>query len=114
MPVARDHRTTEPVGEKCREVAGGSKAMRLSQTPSQRLSGAAFAQGNSQIVFCGSGRSIPAADGEDGFPIYGSIAVDGSNLKLTKPSAYAMEEMQNFGTLDFYKHLCYDAYNMRE
>ena len=46
-------------------------------------------------MFCGSGRSIPAADGEDGFPIYGSIAVDGSNLKLTKPSAYAMEEMQS-------------------
>ena len=78
------------------------------------LNGAAFAQGNSQIVFCGSGNSIPAVDGEDGFSIYGSIAVDGSNLKLTKPSAYAMEEMQNFGTLDFYKHLCYDAYNMRE
>lgn len=59
------------------------------------LNGAAFAQGNSQIVFCGSGNSIPAVDGEDGFSIYGSIAVDGSNLKLTKPSAYAMEEMQS-------------------
>ena len=59
------------------------------------LNGAAFAQGNSQIVFCGSGNSIPAVDGEDSFSIYGSIAVDGSNLKLTKPSAYAMEEMQS-------------------
>ena len=59
------------------------------------LNGAAFAQDNSQIVFYGSGNSIPAVDGEDGFSIYGSIAVDGSGLKLTKPSDYEMEEMQS-------------------
>ena len=59
------------------------------------LNGAAFAQDNSQIVFYGSGNSIPAVDGEDGFSIYGSIAVDGSGLKLTKPSGYEMEEMQS-------------------
>ena len=59
------------------------------------LNGAAFAQDNSQIVFHGSGNSIPAVDGEDGFSIYGSIAVDGSGLKLTKPSAYEMEEIQS-------------------
>ena len=59
------------------------------------LNGAAFAQDNSQIVFCGSGNSIPAADGEEGFSIHGSIAVDGSGLKLTKPSGYEMEEMQS-------------------
>ncbi len=59
------------------------------------LNGAAFAQDNSQIVFCGSGNSLPAVDGEDGFSIYGSIAVDGSGLKLTKPSDYEMEEMQS-------------------
>ena len=59
------------------------------------LNGAAFAQGNSQIVFYGSGNSIPAVNGEDSFSIYGSIAVDGSGLKLTKPSAYDMEEMQS-------------------
>jgi len=58
------------------------------------LNGAAFAQDNSQIVFFGSGNSIPAADGEEGFSIHGSIAVDGSGLKLTKPSDYEMEEMQ--------------------
>lgn len=66
------------------------------------LNGAAFAQGNSQIVFCGSGNSIPAVDGEDGFSIYGSIAVDGSNLKLTKPSAYDMEEMQSSASRLFF------------
>ena len=66
------------------------------------LNGAAFAQGNSQIVFCGSGNSVPAVDGEDGFSIYGSIAVDGSNLKLTKPSAYAMEEMQSSASRLFF------------
>ena len=59
------------------------------------LNGATFAQDNSQIVFCGSGNSLPAVDGEDGFSIYGSIAVDGSGLKLTKPSDYEMEEMQS-------------------
>ena len=57
------------------------------------LNGAAFAQDNSQIVFYGSGNSIPAV--EEGFSIYGSIAVDGSGLKLTKPSGYEMEEMQS-------------------
>ena len=57
------------------------------------LSGAAFAQNNSQIVFSGSGSSIPTADGEESFSIYGSIAVDGSGLKLTK--SYEMEEMQS-------------------
>ena len=59
------------------------------------LNGAAFVQDNSQIVFYGSGSSIPAVDGEEGFSIYGSIAVDGSGLKLTKPSDYDMEEMQS-------------------
>ena len=59
------------------------------------LNGAAFAQDNSQIVFFGSGSSIPAADGEEDFSIHGSIAVDGSSLKLTKPSGYEMEEMQS-------------------
>ena len=58
------------------------------------LGGAAFAQDDSQIVFHGNGNSIPAADGEDGFSIYGSISVDGSNLKLTKPSSYDIEEIQ--------------------
>ena len=59
------------------------------------LNGAAFAQDNSQIVFFGSGSSIPAVDGEEDFSIHGSIAVDGSGLKLTKPSGYEMEEMQS-------------------
>ena len=59
------------------------------------LAGAAFAQDNSQIVFYGSGSSIPAADGEEDFSIHGSIAVDGSGLKLTKLSGYEMEEMQS-------------------
>ena len=59
------------------------------------LNGAAFAQNNSQIVFYGSGNPIPEVDGEEGFSIYGSIAVDGSGLKLTKPSDYEMEEMQS-------------------
>jgi len=59
------------------------------------LNGVAFAQDNSQIVLFGSGNSIPAVDGEEGFSIHGSIAVDGSGLKLTKPSGYEMEEIQS-------------------
>ena len=59
------------------------------------LNGVAFAQDNSQIVFFGNGNSIPAVDDEEGFSIHGSIAVDGSGLKLTKPSDYEMEEMQS-------------------
>ena len=66
------------------------------------LNGAAFAQDNSQIVFYGSGNSIPAVDGEDSFSIYGSIAVDGSGLKLTKPSAYEMEEIQSSASRLFF------------
>ncbi len=68
----------------------GTASIRVSM-----LSGAAFAQDNSQIVFYGSGNSIPAVDGEEGFSIHGSIAVDGSGLKITKPSDYEMEEMQS-------------------
>ena len=68
----------------------GTASIRISM-----LNGAAFAQDNSQIVFFGSGSSIPAADGEEDFSIYGSIAVDGGGLKLTKPSGYEMEEIQS-------------------
>ena len=68
----------------------GTASIRVSM-----LNGAAFAQNNSQIVFFGSGSSIPAADGEEGFSIYGSIAVDGSGLKLTIPSGYEMDELQS-------------------
>ena len=68
----------------------GTASIRISM-----LNGAAFAQDNSRIVFFGSGSSIPAADGEEDFSIYGSIAVDGGGLKLTKPSGYEMEEIQS-------------------
>ena len=59
------------------------------------LNGVAFAQDNSQIVFFGSGNSIPVVDGEEGFSLHGSISVEGSGLKLTKLSDYEMEEMQS-------------------
>ena len=66
------------------------------------LNGAAFAQDNSQIIFYGNGNTIPAVDGEDGFSIYGSIALDGSGLKLTKPSACEIEEMQSSASRLFF------------
>ena len=66
------------------------------------LNGAAFAQDDSQIIFYGNGNTIPAVDGEDGFSIYGSIALDGSGLKLTKPSAYEIDEMQSSASRLFF------------
>ncbi len=57
------------------------------------LDGVAFSQDNSQILFYGRGQSIPAKKDENSFSIYGSLALDGSNLKLTKP-AYSIEEIQ--------------------
>ena len=66
------------------------------------LNGAAFAQDNSQIVFYGNGNSVPAVNGEDSFSIYGGIAVDGSGLKLTKPPAYEMEEIQSSASRLFF------------
>lgn len=59
------------------------------------LDGVAFSQDNTQIMFYGGGQSIPAKKGENSFSIYGSLALDGSNLKLTRPSSYSIEEMQN-------------------
>ena len=44
----------------------GTASIRISM-----LNGVAFAQDNSQIVFFGSGSSIPAADGEEDFPSMG-------------------------------------------
>ncbi len=84
------------------DVAQNAKTASISIS---MLNGAAFAQDNSQIVFCGSGNSLPAVDGEDGFSIYGSIAVDGSNLKLTKPSAYEMEEIQSSASRLFFPQI---------
>ena len=54
------------------------------------------------IIFYGNGNTIPAVDGEDGFSIYGSIALDGSGLKLTKPSAYEIDEMQSSASRLFF------------
>lgn len=68
----------------------GTSSIRISM-----LIGIAFTQNDNRLTFGGKGLSIPAVNGEDSFPIYGSVAVDGSDLKLTKPSAYDIDEMQN-------------------
>lgn len=44
------------------------------------LYGLAFTQDDSQLTFYGEGLTIPAADGENSFSIYGSMALDGSIL----------------------------------
>ena len=58
------------------------------------LDGVAFSQDNSQIMFYGGGLTIPAKKGENSFSIYGSLALDGSDLKITKSATYSIEEMQ--------------------
>lgn len=58
------------------------------------LNGLAFTHDNSRITFYGGGLSIPAKKGENGFSIYGSLALDGSDLKITKSATYSIEEMQ--------------------
>lgn len=58
------------------------------------VDGVAFSPDNSQIMFYGGGQSIPAKKDENSFSIYGSLALDGSNLKLTTPSSYSIEEIQ--------------------
>lgn len=67
----------------------GTSSIRISM-----LNGLAFTQDDTQLTFYGEGVSSPTVDGESSFSIYGSMAVDGSNLKLTKPSAYSIDEMQ--------------------
>ena len=59
------------------------------------LDGVAFSPDNSQLMFYGQGHSIPSKNGENSFSIYGSLAANGGNLKITKPSAYNIEEMQS-------------------
>ena len=59
------------------------------------LNGAAFACDNNHILFYGRGNSIPTTEAEDSFCIYGSINMDGGNLKLTKLSNYDIDEMQS-------------------
>ena len=58
------------------------------------VDGVAFSRDNSKIMFYGGGQSIPAKKDESSFSIYGSLALDGSNLKLTKLSSYSIEEIQ--------------------
>ena len=67
----------------------GTSSIRISV-----LNGLTFTQDDTQLTFYGEGMSSPAVDGESSFSIYGSMAVDGSNLKLTKPSDYSIDEMQ--------------------
>ena len=54
-------------------------------------------------MFYGGGQSIPEKKGESSFSIYGSLALDGSNLKLTKPSSYSIEEIQRRTDRLFFK-----------
>lgn len=75
----------------------GTSAIRLSM-----LYGLAFVQDNSRLAFYGGGFSVPKIDGENSFFIYGSMAVDGSDLKLAKSSAEDMEEIQRRGCRLFF------------
>lgn len=50
-----------------------------------------FSDNGSDVIYAGLGHSVPIIDGEDGFSIYGNIAVDGSNRQITKKDSYEID-----------------------
>lgn len=69
---------------------------------SPMLHGLSFVQDNSRLAFYGNGLSVPAIEGENAFPIYGSVAADGSDLRLARSSAEDKEEIQRRGSRLFF------------
>lgn len=57
----------------------------------------AFSDNGSDVIFAGLGHSVPVVDGEDGFSIYGYIAVDGSSQQITKKDSYEIDGFSVYG-----------------
>lgn len=51
----------------------------------------AFSGDGGDVIYTGLGHSIPIIDGEDGFSIYGYIALDGSSRQITKKDSYEID-----------------------
>lgn len=59
------------------------------------LRGVAFLCEDTQIAYCGSARSESGTSSAESFYIYGTVAVNGNQLSITKTSDYALDEIQN-------------------
>lgn len=71
--------------QKFEDVSGGSG------TGISILNHIGFSDNGSDVVYAGLGHSVPIIDGEDGFSIYGNIAVDGSSQQITKKDSYEID-----------------------
>ena len=56
---------------------------------------------DTQIAYCGRGRSVSGAADDELFSICGTVAVNGDHLSIAKPSYYAMNDIQNRGNRIF-------------
>lgn len=56
-----------------------------------------FSDNGKDVIYAGLGHSVPVIDGEDGFSVYGSIAIDGSSQQITKKDSYEVESLYVYG-----------------
>lgn len=56
---------------------------------------------NTQIAYCGRGRSISDTADDELFSSCGTVAVNGDHLNIARPSDYVMNDMQNRGNRIF-------------
>lgn len=52
-----------------------------------------FIHEGQKLAYIGEGFPLPTQDGDNGFPIYGMVSINGDNLTITKNTAYAVEEL---------------------
>lgn len=58
-----------------------------------------FTEQDKTLLYVGQGVSATGDDGQDGMSIYGTYAVDGSNLSITKNATYTVDEVQKGGNI---------------
>ncbi|MDO5156658.1 MAG: hypothetical protein Q4D51_11905 [Eubacteriales bacterium] len=58
-----------------------------------------FLEQDKTLLYVGQGVSATEGDGQDGISIYGTFAVDGSNLSITKNATYAVDEVKKGGNI---------------
>lgn len=56
-----------------------------------------FSDNGKDVIYAGLGHSVPVIDGEDGFSVYGYIAVDGSYQQVTKKDSYEIDGLYVYG-----------------
>ena len=58
-----------------------------------------FMEQDKILLYVGQGVFANGGDGQDGFSVYGTFAVDGSNLSITKNATYTVNEVQKGGNI---------------